>query len=97
MVITITLIHSYVLLILSLSLSLSLSLDYFVSTQNPYYEKLVETMLKLQVDKDKDVRYFSAMAPNKFQKDSQDENDCQDTVSFFISISFEKCFLWSVS
>lgn len=57
-----------------------LSVDYFVSPQNPYYEKLVETMLKLQVDKDKDVRYFSAMAPNKFQKDSQDENDCQDTV-----------------
>ncbi|CAE1298107.1 PPP4R1 [Acanthosepion pharaonis] len=59
-----------------------LSVDYFVSPQNPYYEKLVETMLKLQVDKDKDVRYFSAMAPNKFQKDSQDENDCQDTVPF---------------
>lgn len=57
-----------------------LSVDYFVSHQNPYYEKLVETMLKLQVDKDKDVRYFSAMAPNKFQTDCQDENDCQDTV-----------------
>ncbi|CAI9715732.1 serine/threonine-protein phosphatase 4 regulatory subunit 1-like isoform X2 [Octopus vulgaris] len=57
-----------------------LSVDYLVSRKNPHYERLVETMLKLQVDKDKDVRYFSALAPNKFQEDSHEENTCQDTV-----------------
>ncbi|GAB1599211.1 serine/threonine-protein phosphatase 4 regulatory subunit 1-like isoform X2 [Argonauta hians] len=57
-----------------------LSVDYLVSRKNPHYERLVETMLKLQVDNDKDVRYFSALAPNKFQEDGHEENSSPDVV-----------------
>jgi len=34
-------------------------LDYFISNQNPYHEMLLETLQGCQMDKDRDVRFYS--------------------------------------